>query len=299
MCHTQEIAFEPAHDEWRPVDEWSEDVTQSQNCEPPETCRLCCRPGDSYVEEVLVVHHEALQKVDFLLRHDELTSCESPAVPECVTAVRRAKVLKRLLSQQRSNGQPAGLEDSGAARALAVSGPPQPCQDEDEDADPSDEDVCEDSNMLPGGDFVTDRSQSGLEQRLHDGLDMWTLSRGRDKEILQEAVVVQHLPEIAVLRVTGGQIRVDFPLANLTCVELTSTLENDGGHCAGVPEESGVREDRGVYVYLTATKRDQKAGEGAFHFAFQHSQDAQDFRTWMRTFYPSQVVSASDTDNVV
>ena len=32
-------------------------------------------------------------------------------------------------------------KDSGAARALAVSGPPQPCQDEDEDADPSDEDA--------------------------------------------------------------------------------------------------------------------------------------------------------------
>lgn len=310
MCHTQEIAFEPTHDEWRPIDEWSEDLTKHQDCEPPANCRLCCRPGESHVEEVLVVHHEALQKVDFLLHHDELTSCEAPAVPECVTAVRRAKILKRLLSQQRSRGQQDGGEDSTSCREVAgVStlpqtergGPPQPCQ---EDSDPSEEeDEGEHSNMQPpDGFYHSCEKSSDLERRLRDGLEMWTLSRGRDKEILQEAVLMQKLEwDAAVLRVTGTRFQASFPLANITCVELTTSVES----AAGVSEEHNsqlaigeLREERGVYVYLTASKRDQKAGEGAFHFAFQNAQDAQGFRSWMRTFYPSQLVSASDADPV-
>lgn len=94
MCHTQEIAFERAEDEWRAVDAWSEDVN------PASRCGFCCRPTESQVDEVHVVHHEAFQRVDFLLHHDDLTACDAPAMPQCVTAVRRAKVLKRLQNER-------------------------------------------------------------------------------------------------------------------------------------------------------------------------------------------------------
>merc|ERR1712098_359250 len=88
------------------------------------------------VEEVLVVHHEALQKVDFLLRHDELTSCESPAMPECVTAVRRAKILKRLMPYRTKGQPPRGRQDS--AGACAARGGQE--EEDSDDGDPSDED---------------------------------------------------------------------------------------------------------------------------------------------------------------
>eukprot|EP00747_Dinoflagellata_sp_TGD_P182118 gnl/TRDRNA2_/TRDRNA2_36225_c0_seq1.p1 gnl/TRDRNA2_/TRDRNA2_36225_c0~~gnl/TRDRNA2_/TRDRNA2_36225_c0_seq1.p1 ORF type:complete len:206 (-),score=44.32 gnl/TRDRNA2_/TRDRNA2_36225_c0_seq1:145-762(-) len=141
MCHTQEIAFEPLHNEWRPIDEWSEDVMSANSCEAsvPANCKLCCRPTDSQVEEVLVVHHEALQKVDFLLRHDELESCESPSVPECVTAVRRARIQKRLAAQQRqANPRLATLPE------LKV---------EDSDSDPSDREVAMEGNNNENEEF--------------------------------------------------------------------------------------------------------------------------------------------------
>jgi len=51
--------------------------------------------GTSSVEEVLVVHHDALRKVNFLLMGDELSVCELPAVPECVIAARRSEIQRR------------------------------------------------------------------------------------------------------------------------------------------------------------------------------------------------------------
>lgn len=306
MCHTQEIAFEPAHDEWRPVDEWSEDLSQGQHCEPAgDNCRFCCRPGESHVEEVLVVHHEALQKVDFLLRHDELNSCEAPVVPECVTAVRRAKILKRLWARQRSRGASEELGGYGHnLSAVMRRDPLLSCPEDGEDGDPSDEELGHARGGLEPDNKYANLAHRRLEQRLPQGLHMWTLSRGPDQQILQQAVLMQKLDwDSPVLRITGEQIQTVFPLANVKCVELVS--DTDGA----VPDKStsptavyGKREEQAVYVYLTA-KRDQtmgfhEVGEKAHHFAFRSAQDAQDFRSWMRTFYPSQVVSASDGDPV-
>lgn len=305
MCHTQEIAFEPTHDEWRPVDDWSEDLTPAQPCEPPGNCQVCCKPPDSHVDEVLVVHHEALQKVDFLLRHDELTSCEAPVVPECVTAVRRGKILKRLM-EHRTKAQNGVREDTdtsvGSLREIyAIAEMQQPCQNE------SDEDSMDSLRaMLPPSDFDAEKApspQGSLDQRLRKGLEMWTLSRGQGSEILQEAVLMQKLEwDASALRITGDRFQATLPLANMTCVELTTSA--DGANAKEAQEErkpspmANEPEEKGVYVYLTGTKKDKKAPEGAYHFAFRHAQDAHDFRSWMRTFYPSHVLSASDTDPV-
>jgi len=139
MCRTQEIMYEPTNEEWQTVDEWSEAPIADSGYEglPYVGCRaLCCRPQESdvHVDEVLVVHHDVLQKVQFLLRHDELQSCESPAVPECVMAMRRARIQKRLMQQGMRPGAGAGAVHLAAA-------PEQTTLSVDVDGDPSDEDI--------------------------------------------------------------------------------------------------------------------------------------------------------------
>lgn len=143
ICRMQEVAFEQNPDgEWQQMDdEWGETTAcrpalvllavknpsqdqgnmceqAAQTCQDAEAsssfmgCTPCCRaPVEAQIDEVLVVHHEALQKVGFLLRHDELQLCESPAVPECVTAMRRNRIQRRLAARQQKQ---AGWQQGGA-----------------------------------------------------------------------------------------------------------------------------------------------------------------------------------------
>merc|ERR550532_3621770 len=79
-----------------------EDMSAADLCsERHPACRLCCKPADTQAEEVVIVHHDALMKMDFLLRHDDFRTCNQPAVPECVSAVHRAKIQKLLESGER------------------------------------------------------------------------------------------------------------------------------------------------------------------------------------------------------
>lgn len=103
--HTQEIAHEPLADEWQTLGQRTTEVVDlgdPQAC--GSSCKViapwgapCCTSDDGVfsVEEVLVVHHDALRKVNFLLKVDELSGCELPSVPECVVAARRAELQKR------------------------------------------------------------------------------------------------------------------------------------------------------------------------------------------------------------
>mmetsp|Transcript_68301 Transcript_68301/g.192589 ORF Transcript_68301/g.192589 Transcript_68301/m.192589 type:complete len:234 (-) Transcript_68301:177-878(-) len=104
--HTQEIAQTPRDDEWEFLGQRTVEVEETENwqtngvCVASSTTRpwgaACCaaEDGTAAVEEVLVVHHEALRKVNFLLRVDELSGCDLPTVPECVIAAKRAELLK-------------------------------------------------------------------------------------------------------------------------------------------------------------------------------------------------------------
>lgn len=73
-----------------------EDLEREPTCQsavrPP-----CCAVDDAAcsVEEILVVHHDALRKVNYLLKVDEFSGCELPAVPECVLAARRVEQQRR------------------------------------------------------------------------------------------------------------------------------------------------------------------------------------------------------------
>lgn len=104
--HTQEIAHAPRFDEWEVLGNRTVEVEETDGWQGGGTCvasvsrpwgAACCAVEDSTasVEEVLVVHHEALRKVNFLLRVDELSGCDLPTVPECVIAAKRAELLKQ------------------------------------------------------------------------------------------------------------------------------------------------------------------------------------------------------------
>lgn len=325
MCQMKEIAFEPSHDEWRPVDEWSEDVSGASACDAlpvPQHCRLCCRPGESQVEEVLVVHHEALQKVDFLLRHDELTSCEAPMIPECVAAVRRAKIQKRLAARLRP-------------QSLPVLPQPQPGPDfeEEEEGDPSDEEL--EASMLDdfGCSPPTDAwlPETDMETRLQRGLPMWRLQRAEGRGELVREDVMLRLAALDALSVVGEATDMSIPMAQILCVELPHSISlpfrpddalgPDLASCvpprcssrereptaepssteaetklllppAKAPEltpEAPLREQE-VHIYVTAAVRTESKSDGAHVFAFQVGQDASDFVRWMRFFYRAQVV---------
>mmetsp|Transcript_7244 Transcript_7244/g.16394 ORF Transcript_7244/g.16394 Transcript_7244/m.16394 type:complete len:246 (-) Transcript_7244:99-836(-) len=112
FCHTQEIAHEPIANEWQSLGQWTSEV-EEKNGSVGSECKAavsslgasCCATDDGAcaVEEVLVVHHDALKKVNFLLRVDELSGCELPSVPECVIAAKRAELQKKNINMAKES----------------------------------------------------------------------------------------------------------------------------------------------------------------------------------------------------
>lgn len=293
MCHTQEIAFEPTQDEWRPVDEWDEDVTPGQNCEVPSNCRLCCRPGDQHVEEVLVVHHEALQKVNFLLKHDELSSCESPTVPECVAAVWRSKIQKRLLVQHRTPApcDVLPIETSSPRRRRENSGLDS---EESSDNEASDEDGPRQFRFPD--DFNQDEQLSVVD-RLSTGLQMWLLMRGSEGKMVEEEVVIHwSAAEPSTLIIVGQHICTTLPLANLRCMEVA--MDNAVKAADVVPPPRGM-EDRETYVYLQMDDGSVSTSQSSCHLAFHSTRDAHEFKDWMRALNASHVTPSTETSIAV
>eukprot|EP00927_Polykrikos_kofoidii_P034833 TRINITY_DN29462_c0_g1_i1.p1 TRINITY_DN29462_c0_g1~~TRINITY_DN29462_c0_g1_i1.p1 ORF type:complete len:540 (-),score=103.22 TRINITY_DN29462_c0_g1_i1:43-1662(-) len=235
MCHTHEISFEPGGtEEWQSVDEWSEDRTEPPRLfeGTPTRCRACCVPNDSKVEEVLVVHHVALQKIGFLLRHDELQGCESPAIPECVTAVRRSRIQKRLQSQRKKK-----IPSVGEGRQNEL----------EDDGDPGDGDGLGASEASR---FETDgRCFDVFVGRLQNcGIPMRALLPSQGSEVITEDITLQLLSKVNDGTVTIGDVMSDpsrivlamhgaekigtlhLPLSSVMCVvciDPTST-KNDG-----------------------------------------------------------------------
>jgi len=280
MCRTQEIAFEPIQDEWKTVNEWSEvHVSDEVLATPPDDplptrCRLCCKPTDSQVEEVLVVHHEALQKVSFLLRHDELQSCESPAIPECVTAMRRAKIQKRLQNFQR----PA------QGRQLPVLSEASKTEAPEED-DPSDEDVARQAD----DDFKTEQPAAyDFEVRMRAGLPMWLPPPDGHPKMAKEEVSLKLLGESpAAFSVDGQNFHAQIALAWISCIPLPHLAGKNGDDAAfarvlvSPPKGSEIKLGPGSMVHL---------------LEFQNMQDASDFRDWLRLFHGSVAVNGEQSD---
>lgn len=149
---TQEIAHEPNANEWESLGHWTVEVDEGvgplHHCEarsfgPFGT--ICCAAdeGACSVEEVLVVHHDALKKVNFLLRVDELSGCELPTVPECVIAAKRAELQRRHLAQIKDTASEY-MEDETAVGgplghlAYSPSAPMRSCVAEDDEDDMGD-----------------------------------------------------------------------------------------------------------------------------------------------------------------
>jgi hypothetical protein len=87
------------------------------------------------------VHHDALKKVNFLLRVDELSGCELPTVPECVIAAKRAELQRRHLAHIKDTALEL-MEDEGGVvggplghMASSPSAPLRHCGLDEEDED--------------------------------------------------------------------------------------------------------------------------------------------------------------------
>mmetsp|Transcript_107244 Transcript_107244/g.201873 ORF Transcript_107244/g.201873 Transcript_107244/m.201873 type:complete len:290 (+) Transcript_107244:136-1005(+) len=279
MCHTQEIAFEPTQEEWRPVDEWSEDLTPGQNCEVPSNCRLCCRPVDQHTEEVLVVHHEALQKVNFLLKHDELSSCESPSVPECVAAVWRSKIQKRLLVQHRAATLPCQVVPTETV-TLRRHGEGEGGADSDVSTE---RELTDEDGLRRLSTEVSVDEDLSIAERLETGLRMWLLTRGSNGEVLQEEVVVHwSASEPQELMLVGPQICTTLPLETIRCMEVA--LDHATQAVDMLPLSQA--KDRETYIYLHLTESSLSPSNSPCHLAFCSPQAAHDFKDWMRSTCP-------------
>eukprot|EP00401_Gymnodinium_catenatum_P006807 CAMPEP_0117500954 /NCGR_PEP_ID=MMETSP0784-20121206/23045_1 /TAXON_ID=39447 /ORGANISM="" /LENGTH=550 /DNA_ID=CAMNT_0005296185 /DNA_START=75 /DNA_END=1727 /DNA_ORIENTATION=- len=203
ICHMRSITFEPGGslEEWNAVDEWSEQPAVGPNV-AEATCRSCCVPADSRVEEVLVVHHEALQKINFLLRHDELQTCEAPGVPDCVTAIRRARIQKHLRHQE--------------LKALSGNDALEQAEDDEED-DPSDE-------VLPANgpqfESETHTFESFVSRLKNEGVPMIAVLPNGSKTIPTEVVTFRLMPTSAPLAfaLVGETVKMRLLLSKLLCV---------------------------------------------------------------------------------
>eukprot|EP00746_Dinoflagellata_sp_MGD_P141390 gnl/MRDRNA2_/MRDRNA2_74505_c0_seq2.p1 gnl/MRDRNA2_/MRDRNA2_74505_c0~~gnl/MRDRNA2_/MRDRNA2_74505_c0_seq2.p1 ORF type:complete len:338 (+),score=69.27 gnl/MRDRNA2_/MRDRNA2_74505_c0_seq2:71-1084(+) len=91
-CHTQEYRYvEEKYGEgnFQSMGERIDETYSPDPCESMPFHCSCCRTEE--IEEAVVVHHDALRQVNFLLSYDELAAEELPGVPRCVGAVRQAK----------------------------------------------------------------------------------------------------------------------------------------------------------------------------------------------------------------
>lgn len=204
LCHRLEIAHEPFADEFKElghrileVDEYNPAMSGDCRAAARQWGVNCCaveETGPRAVEEVLVVHHDALRKVDFLLHVDELAGarCELPAVPECVVAAKRAELTRRAAGavgglaeasdEEEGRGFDAESSCSGAPRSTSLGGGW---------GEASDESVCREQ-VIP---FAT------LARRSAPGLQGAVLAsqvlqpRGREPSLDEgEAVVTPQVP---------------------------------------------------------------------------------------------------------
>lgn len=166
LYHTQEIAHQPSVNEWKSLGHWTVEVEESDSSTFSQ-CKeggpfgaICCTAdeGTCPVEEVLVVHHDALKKVNFLLRVDEMSGCDLPVVPECVIAARRAELQRRhmaavktsftdLAGDDAARGSSAGPAPGVTSRGARFASCAAPCHrqpgsvDSDSEAEPPSADV--------------------------------------------------------------------------------------------------------------------------------------------------------------
>lgn len=95
LACTQEIAFCSSSGEAHSV---SHITVEDLGSQEKQRCTPCCTVDDGApsVEEIIVVHHEALRKVNYLLRSDDFSgAAELPSIPECVTAAKQAELQRQ------------------------------------------------------------------------------------------------------------------------------------------------------------------------------------------------------------
>lgn len=197
-----EIEYDAIVKEWHPVDGWIQDTNTSHSikgssheknrnnehddvlkCNYLPFCYSCCRNAEEPLEEVVIVHHAALRKVDFMLKYDELARCESPGIPACVTAVKHRKLHQQFHGGKNFDGDENAF--SGIDRITASS--PLGCAESAKSGDDEESTCSEDGgrpllSMEPSqviNHIVQERKklQNFLQRMAVDGLACKTLEK--------------------------------------------------------------------------------------------------------------------------
>jgi len=95
LAFIQEISFSSSSCEAHTI---SRTTLEDLGSQEKQRCTPCCTVDETEptVEEIIVVHHEALRKVNYLLKSDDFSgAAELPSIPECVTAAKRAELQRQ------------------------------------------------------------------------------------------------------------------------------------------------------------------------------------------------------------
>lgn len=248
-----------------------------------------------------MVHHEALQRVDFLLRYDELAACESPALPECVSAVRRSKIQKRL---QNHGSHPASQAKEGGGSA-PMQLPEVAHQEGIEDESGSEaENGPDGGEYLESGGYTTgpqDLSAEMMHQvqaerkmlsqfvrRMHDGMAMTLFDNKCNSKKVVLRLPPEHSQALLLETSTGNET---IPLSCISCIHIgcrDSIFEAAGKSAsmcmiltAALPtkgQSSGVLDSDSALVGEPTGKMQ------TYHLAFESLKDAEEFKKGMKRF---------------
>eukprot|EP00929_Paragymnodinium_shiwhaense_P045582 TRINITY_DN23270_c0_g2_i1.p1 TRINITY_DN23270_c0_g2~~TRINITY_DN23270_c0_g2_i1.p1 ORF type:complete len:165 (+),score=25.15 TRINITY_DN23270_c0_g2_i1:105-599(+) len=79
----------------------------------------CCKDAnDGSVEDIIVVHHDAFNRLSFLMKFDELSAAELPSVPQSVVEARRAEMQRCQANASQGDGPSQRTGPLGAPTAL-------------------------------------------------------------------------------------------------------------------------------------------------------------------------------------
>lgn len=252
------------------------------------------------------MHHEALQRVDFLLRHDELAACESPSLPECILAMRRTKIQKRLQQQQQHMGPGAGAKDAAPLPPLQEQDNEELQDDPSVEGDPEGPNANSiDSSSVPD---VTDPASSHKDlskevlariqaerkqlveflRRMNKGMQMTMLPQddGKPKDVL--LLMPRGEEQVFSLEVPGAKPEV-IPLARVSCIHI--------GCRDGVFEANGKDHSMGMVMTVNSSSPgDAAAGHSAartYHFSFVSVSDADEFKRGMKRLRDQDILKGA------
>lgn len=269
----------------------------AQETSNPVACRSCCQAVEE-IDEVLIVHHEALRKVDFLLKYNELTSCDSPTLPACVNAVKHARIERACAALRRQmpadaeaadaeqGGQSSSSREHGGAVASERMSQTRGFEEAPEGAVPSD--GAELSKEL-GKHLASGRQQ--LLQFLHKmsmGLEVRFLEDGCAGASVDVLLRLLFMHGPLVFSIEGEGFVEYVPLAAVSCVHIGSREEVFGDEDPMLCMTLWTRHKAGLSGShlggdISSKSRKKESSEGyPFNFIFPDLKVREEFQRGMK-----------------